>query len=121
MATRKRRSLGHIEQRSNGSFRVIVYGGRDPLTGKERRLRETCATHAEAQVALVRLQGEVHAQRHPRSDITVEQALTQWLEVAEHEVSTRERYDDLMRIYLVPALGSTRVSAIDAQTLERFY
>jgi integrase len=93
-ATRKWRSLGHIEERPNGSFRVIVYAGRDPLTGKERRLRETCATHAEAQVALVRLQGDVHAQRHPRSDITVEQALTQWLEVADHEVSTRERYDD---------------------------
>src|SRR5215207_8929791 len=121
MATRKRRSQGHIEERPNGSFRVIVYAGRDPLTGKDRRLRKTCATYAEAQVELVRLQGDVHAQRHPRSDITVEQALAQWLEVADHQVTTRERYDDLVRLYLAPSLGSMRASTIDAQLLERLY
>ena len=55
MATGKRRSQGHIEERPNGSFRVIVYAGQDPLTGKDRRLRKTCATYAEAQVELVRL------------------------------------------------------------------
>ncbi len=88
MATRKRRSQGHIEERSNGAFRVLVYAGRDPLTGKDRRLRKTCATYAEAQVELVRLQGEVHAQRHPRSDVTVEQALAQWLEVSGHQATT---------------------------------
>src|SRR5215207_1834615 len=121
MATPKRRSQGHIEERPNGSFRVIVYAGRDPLTGKDRRLRKTCATYAEAQVELVRLQGDVHAQRHPRSDITVGQALAQWLEVTEHQATTRERYDDLIRLYLAPTLGSTRASAVDAELLERFY
>ena len=121
MATTKRRSLGHIEERSNGSFRVIVYAGRDPLTGKDRRLRKTFATYAEAQVELVRLQGDVHAQRHPRSDITVDQALAQWLEVADHQATTRERYDDLIRLYLAPSLGSMRASAVDAQLLERLY
>jgi hypothetical protein len=39
MATPKRRPQGHIEERSNGSFRVLVYAGRDPLTGKDRQLR----------------------------------------------------------------------------------
>ncbi|MFL6130376.1 MAG: hypothetical protein ACJ73E_15090 [Mycobacteriales bacterium] len=63
----------------------------------------------------------MHAQRHPRSDITVGQALAQWLEVADHQVTTRERYDDLIRLYLAPSLGSTRASAVDAQLLERLY
>src|SRR5919107_2871993 len=118
MATR---TQGHIEERPNGSYRVIVYAGRDPLTGKDRRLRRTCTTYAEAQVELTRLQGEVHAQRHPRSDITVAQALAQWLEVADHQATTRERYDDLIRLYLTPTFGSMRASAVDAQLLERFY
>jgi integrase len=100
---------------------VIVYAGRDPLTGKDRRLRKTCLTYAEAQVELTRLQGEVHAQRHPRSDITVGEALAQWLEVADHQTTTRERYDDLIRLYLTPTFGSMRASAVDAQLLERFY
>ena len=105
MATRKRRSQGHIEERSNGSFRVLVYAGRDPLTGKDRRLRKTCSTYAEAQVELVRLQGEVHAQRHPRSDVTVAEILDQWLEVTSHQATTRDRYDDLIRLYLAPTFG----------------
>jgi hypothetical protein len=121
MATRKRCNQGHIEERPNGSFRVIVYAGRDPLTGKDRRLGKTRATYAVAQVELVRLQGDVHAQRHPRSNITVTEALAQWLEVADHQATTRERYDDLTRLYFTPTLGATRASAVDAQLLERFY
>jgi hypothetical protein len=39
-------------------------------------------------VELVRLQGEVHAQRHPRSDVTVAQVLEQWLEVADRQATT---------------------------------
>jgi hypothetical protein len=118
MATR---TQGHIEERPNGSYRVIVYAGRDPLTGKDRRLRRTCTTYAEAQVELTRLQGEVYAQRQPRSDITVAQALAQWLEVADRQATTRERYDDLIRLYLTPTFGSMRASAVDAQLLERSY
>lgn len=33
----------------------------------------------------------------------------------------RERYDDLIRLYLAPTLGSTRAPAVDAELLERFY
>ena len=38
MPPRKRRTRGHIEQLPSGSFRAIVYGGIDPLTGREREL-----------------------------------------------------------------------------------
>lgn len=48
-------------------------------------------------------------------------ALAQWLEVAGHQATTRERYDDLIRLYLTPTFGSMRSSAVDAQLLERFY
>jgi integrase len=36
MATTAR---GHIEQLPSGSFRVSVYAGTDPVTGKPRRLK----------------------------------------------------------------------------------
>jgi hypothetical protein len=35
-------SRGHIERLPSGSFRVRVYAGKDPVTGKERVLKETC-------------------------------------------------------------------------------
>ena len=40
MATTAR---GHIEQLPSGSFRVHVYAGTDPVTGKPRRLKQTAA------------------------------------------------------------------------------
>lgn len=38
MAAPQRRSRRHIEVRANGKFRVKVYAGEDPLTGKQRYL-----------------------------------------------------------------------------------
>jgi hypothetical protein len=39
---------GHIEQLPSGSFRVHVYAKTDPITGRPRRLRETCPDDATA-------------------------------------------------------------------------
>ena len=36
-----RAAKGHIEQLPSGSFRVSVYGGIDPITRQEIRLRST--------------------------------------------------------------------------------
>ena len=36
----------------SGSFRVKVYAGTDPVTGKERLLRQTCSDEAAAHAAL---------------------------------------------------------------------
>jgi integrase len=46
---------GYIEQLPSGSFRARVYAGTDPVTGKERRLRETCHDYPSALEALSRL------------------------------------------------------------------
>ena len=47
---KQRRRRGHIQLRSNGSFRVHVhvYAGRDPITKKPRYLSETTRTYGEA-------------------------------------------------------------------------
>ena len=98
-----------------------MYAGKDPLTGKERYERETAKTHQAAEVALTRLQARVDEDRQPKSDLTVRQAIDQWLEVAQLEDTTRDRYDDLIRIYIDPALGAIRAAKLDAQMLERWY
>ena len=117
----RRRQRGHIRTLPSGSFQAIVYAGTDPLTGKERYLRETATTYDGAEQALTRLQGQVDEDRHPKTAITVRQAITQWLDVAELEVTTRERYDDLIRLYILPPLGNMLASKLDAELLERFY
>ena len=42
---------GHRERPPSGSLRVKVYAGEDPVTGKERFLRETCPDDTEAALA----------------------------------------------------------------------
>ncbi len=87
--------------------------------------RNICAKRTEqsdaAEIALTRLQGQVDEDRHPKADITVGRAIEQWLEVATLEDTTRERYDDLIRIYITPTFGSMPAAKLDAELLERFY
>ncbi len=67
MPPRKRRVRGHVEQLPSGSYRAVVYGGIDPLTGRECRVREVCKTYAAAEKALTKLQRQVDEDQHPKS------------------------------------------------------
>ena len=71
--------------------------------------------------ALTQLQRQVDEDQHPKSDITVREAIEQWLEVAALEDTTRERYDDLIRLYVLPTFGHLQAAKLDAELLERFY
>lgn len=44
---------GQIDQLPSGSFRVHVYAGTDLVTGRPRRLKETCSDEAAAAATLV--------------------------------------------------------------------
>ena len=101
-------------------FRAVVYAGLDPLTGKRRNLTETATTYDLAEVALAKHR-HLDEQQHPKSAITVREAIEQWLEVAELGVTTREQYDDLVRLYIDPTLGKMQAGRLDAELLERFY
>lgn len=117
----RRRSRGNIEKLPSGHYRAIVYAGVDPLTGRERRIKETAETYAEAKVALTRLQNEVDEDRHVKSALTVSEALDRWFEVVDLEATTRDRYEDLIRLYIRPTLGDLQAGKVDAELLERFY
>jgi len=58
-------SRGHIQRLPSGSFRVKVYAGTDPVTGKQRLLRQTCPDEAAAAAALGRLLSQADGGRHP--------------------------------------------------------
>jgi integrase len=118
---RRRDHRGYIEQLRSGSYRAVVPAGTDLLTGRRRPLRETCKTLDEAKAALTKLQRQVDEQQHPKSSVTLGEAIEQWLDVAELEVTTRERYEDLIRLYIAPRMGAQQAAKIDAELLERFY
>ncbi len=123
MARRNRRTRGSIDKLPSGKLRVRVYAGIDPLTRKPRYLHETVPGDDEdgAERALTRLLSQVDERRHPRSNITVSQAIAQWMEVADLADTTRERYEDLIRLYIEPTLGPMQAAKVDAELLERLY
>jgi integrase len=51
----------------------------------------------------------------------VGEAIAKWLEVVELEDTTRERYDDLIRLYVLPTFGALQAGRLDEELLERFY
>jgi hypothetical protein len=81
MPPRTRRTRGSIGQLPSGSYRVTVYAGTDPLTGKMRQLRRTVKTYDEARKELTSSSAR-STRTSPKSDITVRQAIEQWLDVA---------------------------------------
>jgi hypothetical protein len=83
-----KKSPGHIEQLPSGSWRVKVYGGTDPLTGREIRLRKTCKTERAAQIELGKLLEQAAAGRQPETNATVAGLMDQYAEVADWDLST---------------------------------
>jgi integrase len=105
-------SKGHIQQLPSGSFRVKVYAGTDPVTGKARLLRQTCPDEASAHVALGRLLAEADGGRFPDPHATVGQALDKYLEVADLEVSTREAHEGYVHRTIGPVLGEVKIRSL---------
>ena len=112
---------GHIEQLPSGSFRVHVYAGTDPVTGRPRRLKETCPDEATAAAALGRLLNEADGGRFPNRAATLGQALDKYLEVTDLEVSTKEAHQGYIRRTIGPVLGNVKVRKLGPDSLDGLY
>ncbi len=112
---------GHIERLPSGSFRVHVYSGIDPLTGRQLRHRKTVKTEEEAQIALGRLLEDAATGRRPDTRVTVGELLDRYMEVAELDLSTRQTYEGYIRRTILPALGSIEVRKVRGPVLDTFY
>jgi len=84
-----RAAKGYIQQLPSGSFRVSVYGGIDPLTRQEIRLRSTVKDELQAQIELGRLLKEASEGRTPETGATVARLMDEYAPIAEWDVSTR--------------------------------
>jgi len=117
---------GSIRQRSKGSWEVCIDIGRDPTTGKRlRHFENVRGRKAEAQRRLRELLLSVEQGTYVKSDrLTVAQFLEEWLQdyVATNTAPrTSERYQEIVRVHLIPALGSLPLLSLRPHHIQKYY
>ncbi|GAA2897508.1 hypothetical protein GCM10010472_64980 [Pseudonocardia halophobica] len=68
-----------------------------------------------------RLVTQVDEQRNPRTKATVNQLLDRYLELLDVEDTTRDRYEQVIRVHIRPRLGPLQVARLDGELLDSYY
>jgi len=109
----------------SGSLRVVVYAGLNPVTKQRHYLTEVIPAGPRAgrlaEAARTRLLSEVDEKRNARTNATVEHLLARHLDVLQVEDTTRAGYERVIRLYIVPVLGSLPIGRLDGETIDAFY
>ena len=117
---------GSIRQRSKGSWEICIDTGRDPATGRRlRHFENVRCRKAEAQRRLRELLLSVEQGTYVKFDrLTVAQFLEEWLQdyVATNTAPrTSERYQEIVRVHLIPALGSLPLLSLRPHHIQKYY
>ena len=117
---------GSIRQRSKGSWEITIDTGRDGAAGKRLRHFESVkGTKKDAQRRLHELLHTLEQGAYVRpSRLTVAQFLGEWLQdYARPNTAPRtcERYEEIVRVHLIPALGSFPLLALQPHHIQKYY
>jgi hypothetical protein len=119
------RRTGHIRERSPGSFELRYELGANPATGKRRTATTTVrGSRKEAEKELRRLLRSLDTGEHVDPNrITVREWLESWLGAVRQEVAPKsfERYDEIVRNYLIPALGNLQLAKLAPAHIQNAY
>jgi integrase len=118
------RDLPEGVYRHRGRYRVIVYVGTDPVTGRQRRVTRTADTPRKAVKLRADLMVEVGAGRHRSGKLTVAQLLERYvrrLEARDASPSTIDKTRQMAATIINPRIGHLRVDRLDGDTLDGLY
>src|SRR3954462_5164408 len=120
-----RRSRGAVDRLPSGAYRVRVYAGTDPVTGKRHNLVEVVPpgprAEAEAEKVRTRLLNQLDERRNPRTRATVTQLMDRYLEILDVGETSRSAYVGYIENHIKPVLGHLPVARVDAEVLDSFY
>lgn len=115
---------GYVRQR-RGRFYAVVYEGRDPVTGKERRSWHPAGTdRAEAERLAAKLAAEETGRVDAVRSLTFGAYLaSQWLPAKKLHLatSTYRGYERNIQLHLLPALGRVPLRRLRYQQIEALY
>ena len=117
---------GSLRQRSKGSWEICIDIGRDPATGKRRRHFEGIkGSKKDAERRLHELLHSLEQGSYIKPNrLTVAQFLEEWLRDyvrTNTAPRTAERYQEIVRIHLIPALGSLPVLVLQPHHIQNYY
>jgi integrase len=120
MSKRRDYGSGAIEPRGEGSWRLRY---RVKVNGKSKLFRKTVkGTKSEATKELLRLLNAGLEGTHVAPDkLTLRVWADQWLSVRPIGQRTRQRYDELLRLHILPVLGDRPLQQIDAAEIDALY
>src|SRR4029450_1481548 len=97
---------GHVRKRGDSSYQAIVYAGIDPVTKRQRYLRETARTQRDAERALTPLLSQVDEAPPPTPRPPLGYLLARWLDLPQLELPPRDPSQAYLRRHVRPALGT---------------
>lgn len=107
-----------------GVWRLRVFIGRDPLTGRRRFTNRTVrGSEKDARKALARLLTEVQDSRPTAESITVEQLLERWIDhiTPQRTPATIAGYRSKIRARINPGIGKVRLAELSPLGLDTWY
>lgn len=119
------RPKGSIDRLPSGSWRVRVYAGTDILTGKPHILTDVIPDGPDArdlaQESRQRLVDEVASDRHVKTGASIEELITEHLDVdTELAETTKDAYRANLRKHISPVIGSVTAADGTAHLIEKF-
>ncbi|WP_027718778.1 site-specific integrase [Desulfovirgula thermocuniculi] len=117
---------GHLEKRSNKSWTIVVELGRDPVTGKRKRLKKAFrGTKKEAEKELARLLTEIEKGTYVEpTKLTFGEYLLRWLDDycrPNLAPSTFDSYQRIIKKHIIPALGAIPMAKLQPMHLQSYY
>lgn len=124
MAKRNAHGSGSIRKRTDGLWEARYTAGRDPGTGKQVQRSIYGKTQKEVRQKLAQVVTELDNGTYIAPQrMTVGEWLDIWLEEYTGNIkpTTRRSYRNHIENHIKPALGATKLSALNAHTVQRFY
>ena len=120
-----RRQLGHIEQRSKGSWGIKVSLGKD-ASGKPRYQWQTVrGSRKDAEKRLTEVLHKINSGNYlPPGKVTLAEYLSRWLQdyvTPNLSPRTAEGYEYIIAQYIAPKLGSHILTGLRPEHLQQFY
>ena len=115
---------GHIRKRGQRSWAIVLDLGRDANGKRRQKWHSVKGTKRDAERELARLLNDLNTGGYVEpTRMLVRDYLEKWLEVARTKVApkTYERYEEIVRLHLAPALGHHQLAKLHSLHIESYY